>query len=116
MATVLNYTPHNPLRIFVADDEVEALPAAGPPVRLLEAPRPAGELSVGDRLIPVVTMEYGESEGLPEPAAGRVLIVSQLVCRAYPGRDDLLFPVDFVRNSKGDIVGCRGFAKVAQHP
>jgi hypothetical protein len=113
MATVLNFTPHNPLRIFVADTEVAALPAAGDPVRLNEAPQPAWELPIEGHRIPVVTMHYGSSEGLPDPVPGTVLVVSQLVCRANPGREDLVFPVDLVRNAIGDIVGCRGFAKAA---
>lgn len=114
MANVLNYTPHDPLRIFVADEEVAALPAAGDSVRLDEIAEPTGQLRIGGHDVPLVTMEYGRAEGLPDPVAGTVLVVSQLVCRAYPDRGDLVFPVDLVRNSAGDVVGCRGLARAAR--
>ena len=111
MATVLNYTPHDPLRVFVGDDQVAALPAAGDPVRLHETAERIGALEVGGRAIPVVAMAYGSSEGLPQPQPGVVLVVSQLVCRAYPKREDLVFPIDLVRDERGDVRGCRGFAR-----
>lgn len=112
MATVLNYTPHNPLRFFVDGDEAASLPAAGPAIRLTESSAPAGRIRVDGHDIPVVTMGYGTSDDLPDPRPGTVLVVSQLVCRAYPDRDDLVFPIDLVRNGSGDVVGCRGVARL----
>jgi hypothetical protein len=114
MGTVLNYTPHQPLRIFVGEDEIAALPGAGTPVRLREEAEPMGTLDIDGRPVPLVLMDYGGAVGLPDPRPGTLLVVSQLVCRANPLREDLVFPIDLARNGAGDVVGCRGFAKVAR--
>ena len=62
----------------------------------------------------VCSQNFGEVEGLPDPVAGTLLIVSALVLQAG-GREDLVAPAtghpDTVRNEKGHIVSVPGFVR-----
>lgn len=51
---------------------------------------------------------YGAVEGLPEPEAGVIYIVSALVRAAVPGRLDVASPGELVRDAAGVVVGCKG--------
>lgn len=54
---------------------------------------------------------FGEIQGLPEPVEGTWYIVSRIVAEAAQ-RQDLLIPDETVRNSEGQIVGCKSFATI----
>ncbi|MFY9421935.1 MAG: hypothetical protein WAP91_02885 [Bacilli bacterium] len=75
-------------------------------------------VSVTSRIIgevngfPVRQNTYGEVVNLPDPEEGTVFVVSALVAQAAKDRKDLLVVDDTVRNEKGQIIGCRGFARV----
>lgn len=62
------------------------------------------------RSIPIslYNVTYGEVTGLPEPEDGVLYIVSMMVLEACR-REDLIAPVDMVRDNTGRIIGCRGF-------
>lgn len=64
--------------------------------------------------IPVISVEYGEIENLPEPKEDTYLIVSALVASAgkQRGRNDLLIPARLVRDENGRIIGCLALAGV----
>jgi len=64
--------------------------------------------------IPLITVEYGEIEGLPEPKPDTLYIVSALVANAGKqiGRTDLLIPARLVRDENGRIVGCLALAGI----
>lgn len=63
--------------------------------------------------IPVNITRFGQVEGLPEPQADTVYIVSALVAQAVKGnRDDVVVPDDTVRDGEGRIMGCRAFARI----
>lgn len=49
---------------------------------------------------------------LPVCESGKFYIVSRIVAEACRSRFDLVFPYNFVRNDKGAIIGCRGFARI----
>ena len=53
---------------------------------------------------------YGEVIGLPEQSPRTFYIVSRLVRNALPNRTDLLVPNQLIRDSEGQIVGCRSFS------
>ena len=53
---------------------------------------------------------YGEIIGLPEQSPRTFYIVSRLVRNALPNRTDLLVPNQLIRDSEGQIVGCRSFS------
>ena len=62
----------------------------------------------------VCSQNFGEVEGLPDPVAGTLLIVSAMVLGAS-SREDLVAPAtghpDTVRNEKGHIVSVPGFVR-----
>lgn len=58
--------------------------------------------------IPVVRTQFGEVTGLPEPVLAVLYVVSQMVADALPGREDLVVPVDLVRDEKGVVLYARG--------
>ncbi len=64
--------------------------------------------------IPVCDTEFGDVYGLPEPQPGVYYIVSHLVREALPERDDLLVPVELVRDASGRIIGCRSLARTCR--
>ena len=66
---------------------------------------------VGESLpITVSYMILGKVTGLPDEEDGTVYIVSRIVKNAIPHRSDCLVPDDILRDEKGVIIGCRGFA------
>jgi len=65
-----------------------------------------------DITVPVIKTRFGEVEGLPEPQEGTIYIVSHLVAQAVPDREDVFFPDDLVRDSQGNVVGCRALGKI----
>jgi hypothetical protein len=58
----------------------------------------------------IVRKGLNDVQGLPDPQEGVLYIVSALVCNAEPYRDDLVYPCDFIRNDKGQIVGARALS------
>lgn len=65
-------------------------------------------------VIPVYVASFGAVEGLPPAQPDTVYLVSSLVAQALRGRKDLLSPDDTVRDKAGQIIGCRGFARVTK--
>ena len=103
---LVNLTPH---AIHLMDDEKN----------ILETIHPSGTLarvSVEDKQImpkgliapvPVVSREFGEVEGLPEPEKETLLIVSMIVAQAAGDlRSDLVSPGHLVRDEQGRVIGC----------
>lgn len=60
--------------------------------------------------IPFVFREFGEVIGLPDQEENVYLIVSTIVQRALPFRNDLVCPADLVRDEKGNIIGCKSLS------
>jgi hypothetical protein len=58
--------------------------------------------------LPLYQAEFGEVEGLPEPAEGVLYVVSMLVRQAVPERTDVASPGELVRDEQGRVIGCRG--------
>lgn len=50
-------------------------------------------------------------EGLPDHVPGKKLIVSKPVAMACVGRVDVMFPDKLIRDSQGNVTGCRGFGR-----
>lgn len=104
----VNLTPHS-INVF---DESNApfltLPPSGTVARCkataVETERVDG--------VPVFQTTYGEVEGLPEPEAGVLYVVSALVREAVKNsRKDVVSPAEFVRNGVWEIIGCKGFTR-----
>ena len=60
--------------------------------------------------IALTRQTFGEVVDLPEPEKDVMLIVSRLVASACPDRSDLLVPGPLVRDSEGEVIGCRGLS------
>jgi hypothetical protein len=103
---VINLTPH-PLTIERTDGTVASIPATGSVARLsvTREARPTIKTTVGE--FAVSAPKLGEIEGLPEPQAGKVYIVSALVADAAK-RADVFSPGELLRDADGKIVGARG--------
>ncbi len=50
-------------------------------------------------------------EGLPAFEKGTLLIVSLLVVRAAPSRQDLLFPAGIIKDPEGNIIGAQALSR-----
>jgi len=62
-------------------------------------------------------MTYADSiENLPERQPDTWYVVSRLTAQARPDRDDLLFPLDEVRDEQNVIVGCRALGRYRANP
>jgi hypothetical protein len=104
--TIINLTPHN-----VTVNGITFEPS-GTVARLIEEKVEVGTLS--DSEIPVVFKVYSKVEGLPEYSEylENYYIVSSIVA-LHLKRADLLYPGDFIRDSDGNITGCRELTLVS---
>ena len=103
---LINLTPHT-VNLIDGDGKTFTILPSGIIPRLTEEKESLGTING----FPVVKKSFGEVENLPEPKEGTIYIVSALVAGAV-NRDDLVVPDGLVRNDKGQIIGCSGFARV----
>lgn len=104
MKKVINLTPHPITICDGAGAVLKVIPPSGQVARLAAKTVRTGQ-TVDD--VPLSRTEFGEPDGLPEPEAGTLLIVSQLIKSALPERTDLAVPAEVVRDEKGVIIGCQ---------
>jgi hypothetical protein len=99
---IRNMTPHP---VHIVDEENKIIRTFEPDglIRLKTEITSAG--SFGG--VPLVTIEFGEPEGLPERSFGTLIIVSHLVQSALPDRNDLVVPEELQFDDDGQIIGCR---------
>ena len=107
---VINMTPHA-VNIVMGDDVV-VIPASGIIPRCKQDTVQIGIAVVDGKEIPITRTVFGAVEDLPPKADGDLLIVSMLVAKACPDRDDLLIPNGIVRDGEGNIIGCTSLATV----
>lgn len=100
-----NLTPH---AILVCGLEVPSEPVSA---RVEMSRVVIGTILVGEMEVPLYRPQMGEVTGLPSPESGVLLIVSRVVAAAVPGRDDVVFPDDLVRDEAGRVVGANGLSK-----
>jgi hypothetical protein len=97
-----NLTPHS-IKIILDEEKVMQFHSEGI-ARVSEVSETIGILING---IPIVRKKFGGVTDLPPVEEGVGLIVSAMVQSACPNRRDLFVPADFVRDEKGQIVGCK---------
>ena len=70
-------------------------------------------IKVGEhQQVPIYSSTFGDIEGLPEPQANVIYIVSALALHAVPAdRLDVVSPGSLQRNQHGQPVGCCGFRR-----
>jgi hypothetical protein len=107
MSWIKNFTPHT-IKILTDKAEEVVLPVDGPAPRLAVTRELVGHADG----IPVYRSVLGEPHNLPAPQPGVIFVVSALVAEhpALAGRDDLAYPGEAVRDSTGQVVGCRGLS------
>lgn len=104
---IKNYTPHT-VTICLDDGPNLVLESKG------VARCMSGEQMIGSiEGVPVYRIAFGSVFGLPEKEEGVVYIVSRIVAEALSGiRDDVYVVSGTFRDDEGNIIGCRGLAKI----
>jgi len=106
-AKIINLTPHEVTVVGIQGDILMRIPPSGMIARCSVKRTTVGSLNN----IPIVKSVMGEVEDMPKPSEGTVYIVSRVVAEALKGvREDIVIPDESVRNSEGQIIGCRWFA------
>lgn len=102
--------------IYVTEERTYSIPPSGTVARCKvdreEIDSIIAEIDDWGITIPITSAKFGEVEGLPEPQEGTIYITSQLVAQAVSDRKDVFFPDDVVRDSQGNIIGCRALGKI----
>ena len=105
--TIINLTPH-PVNLLDVDANVVITFHTEGLARCSQNDIIIGKLN---KDIILTKTSYGEVIGLPEQSPRTFYIVSRLVLNACAGkRHDLLVPNQLIRDSEGQIVGCRSFS------
>lgn len=102
----VNLTPHEVC--FVTESGNVVVPASGTLARVSTSNETIDNIDG----IPVKKTVYGEVEGLPNPEANTVYLVSSLVASRVNNRDDVLVPADFIRDEKGVIIGAKSLSRL----
>jgi len=114
---IINLTPH-PIDVYppgvptvVRDEDYPyaTFEPSGQVARIAERVIETVEPAAG--MVGFAVVEYGHVLDLPDPVEGTAYVVSLPTALAVHTRKDLLVPWRQVRNAKGTIVGCRGFAR-----
>lgn len=119
--TIRNLTPHPVILIgYCGPDEMIAVYPPEPEAARVTEQKYVSRYETfflrgaAGRLEPVQicinNIVYGKVEGLPEPEPNTLYIVSRLVKQQIPDRHDCVVPDNIVRDDKGEIRGCLGFA------
>ena len=118
---IVNCTPHvvdvygaaAPNTVTDADRPYMSIAPSGEVARLAEQVMHDGQPTHhrGAEAAEVFVVEYGHVVGLPPVRDGVWHVVSLPLALAVPSRPDLLVPYRQVRNERGTVVGCRGFAR-----
>jgi hypothetical protein len=101
MVNIINLTPHT-INIISSNAPL-SIPSTGL-ARVAVTNYVTGDVNG----ITLYGQQYGEVEGLPEPAEDTLYVVSAIVRAAVPDRLDVASPGELVRNEAGQPIGCRG--------
>ena len=105
---ILNCTPHEVKIVDETGDIQFVFKTSGTIPRVTSTDEQVGEIEgIG---VPLIRQKFGEVTDLPERKEDTILIVSAMVKAAKPDRDDLVSPAQFVRDDKGQIIGCKALA------
>ena len=106
--SIINLTPHAINFVTESGEELVTIDPSGSLARVTTTTVTIGSLNG----IPVTQTVYGEVEGLPDPTADTVYVVSSLVASRVPDRNDVFIPNESIRDDKGRIIGCRSLGRV----
>jgi len=105
--TFVNCTPH-PITLLGNDDNVLFTLPKGEVIPRLSQSTKQVDVVNG---VSITETQFGETQDLPTPVEGQLLIVSRLVLSANPDRKDLVVPNELVRDDAGNIIGCKSLAR-----
>ena len=113
MTKLTNLTPHD-IKILFEDGTTLNVPASGEVARVASTNDTVGGVMTDGGTVPIKAVTYGEVTGLPkyDPEKSVYYLVSSLVAARVPDRRDVLVPGDFVRDEKGNIIGCKSLNRV----
>jgi len=111
---LINLTPHAiNLMPNGTDGPTVTIPPSGTVARCATHRVQVDAVTVDSVAIPVNRTQFGDVDGLPDPAPDTFYIVSALVAQAVKGqRDDVLIVDDAVRDDQGRIIGARALARI----
>jgi hypothetical protein len=105
--TFINCTPH-PITLVRENGEVIMTLPKGEVIPRLSQSTKQVDVVNG---VSITETQFGETQDLPAPVEGTLLIVSRLVLSANPDRNDLVVPNELVRDADGNIIGCKSLAR-----
>lgn len=109
---LVNLTPH-PF-VLAGIDQPGPLAPGGPPARVVDVRSDPRLVPTHLGEVPVCEVSPGEVVDLPEPVKGTLWVVSRVTALAATGRDDVVFPLDEVRDADGRVVACRVLGQIRQ--
>ena len=111
MQKIVNLTPHT--INFVGQDNtiVASIPSSGV-ARAVQRREIVDTIVVDGISLPIARCTYGDVQGLPDPEADTIYIVSAITAQAVPERQDVFIVDNSVRDENGRIIGVRGLAHV----
>lgn len=112
MHELRNHTPH-PVTVLLADGTALDLPPQPPTPRYAVRRDADGTVETALGTVRLTRTDLvGSVTDVPPPAAGVLRIVARVVVEALPGRPDLVFPDDLVRDADGRVIACRALGRV----
>ena len=108
--TLTNLTPHS-FVLYEGDEVVVNLPPSGRLCRIGEQRADPVSVEINGSAAPLIDIVYTDVDDLPTPEPGVLLLVSRVTAQVLSWRDDVVFPLDEVRNNQGQIVGCRALGR-----
>lgn len=111
MRKIVNLTPHT--INFVGQDNtiIASIPSSGV-ARAAQRRKIVDIIEIDGISLPIARCTYGDVQGLPDPMADTIYIVSAITAQAVPERQDVFIVDDSVRDESGRIIGVRGIAHV----
>ena len=106
---IINLTPHDITVVNTKDNTKKVIPRSGKIARCEQIEDLTGNVDG----IKLYKTNMGKVIDLPERSKDTLYIVSMIVAQAVKNkRDDVIIPFGLVRDEKGVIIGCQGFARI----
>lgn len=102
----LNFMPQGP------DGPVVTIPPSGQVARCVVNRVQVDTVTVNGITVPVNQTRFGEVSNLPDTRPNTIYVVSALVAKAVPDRQDVFIVDDAVRDDQGCIIGARALAHI----
>ena len=111
MQKIVNLTPHTINFVGQNNTIIASIPSSGV-ARAAQRRKIVDIIEIDGISLPIARCTYGDVQGLPDPMADTIYIVSAITAQAVPERQDVFIVDDSVRDESGRIIGVRGIAHV----